>query len=247
VQSVYYPWSENIPVRTRSVVFNRWSGALPPAGDRWNKVVIDWDSKWSFAEIVILRSYWADGWEGVWITGRRSFTTSWDPREKLPGLPPSADDLYEKLCAAGGSHKGRWDLFCWKDDGFLFVESKGPGDSIKPAQIAWWKAARALGVPASAFEIVQWDFAQPHEDHLEASSPRLSLPTRSPGVQAPLSATSLRAGHGQKVRCPGSYTPVEQLHPNYQPGVPFTSTKAVCPSCFQRINLLKDGTRLRGH
>ena len=53
---------------------------------------------------------------------------------------------------------GAWDVFAWRDGTPLFFELKhaGTSDRIREQQLAWRDAALRLGVPESAFSLVEW-------------------------------------------------------------------------------------------
>jgi hypothetical protein len=44
----------------------------------------------------------------------------------------------------------------WCGDELLFLESKGPGDALKPSQIDWFKRAVQAGVPIDHLGVVEW-------------------------------------------------------------------------------------------
>jgi hypothetical protein len=94
----------------------------------------------------------------VWMdTYRRKFRADyWNaPPVELPQEPQA---LLDRISAVrGGKHRGTWDVFCWRDDEYLFAESKWKNhDRLNPAQLDWLDAALSLDMPLPSFLIVEW-------------------------------------------------------------------------------------------
>lgn len=54
-------------------------------------------------------------------------------------------------------------MIAFSGDRVVFVESKGPGDSINQNQRDWLAAAMAIDVPRDAFWVVEWRLSNPAE------------------------------------------------------------------------------------
>lgn len=100
-----------------------------------------------------------DGWNGVWVKnwGGRSF---WSDVQKETKLSSEADDLFRRIeKRVGGRGGGCWDVFAWRGDEYLFIESKQhkSSDHIRLTQKHWIESALDEGAPLSSFAIVEWD------------------------------------------------------------------------------------------
>ena len=145
----------DVPKATAS--FSVWRGEQP--ADRYGKKpILDFEGRIAVAELAILWTLQKAGWNGVWVdTDRRKFRADhWNaPPVELPQEPKA---LLERISALrGGKHQGTWDVFCWREDQYLFVESKWRNhDRFKPVQLEWLEAALSLGSPLPGFLIVEW-------------------------------------------------------------------------------------------
>jgi hypothetical protein len=137
--------------------FARWRGA-PLADTYRGKLLLDFQGRPAFAELVILWTLMAAGWQGVWndTFGHCSRQGYWEsPRLKTP--PQPAHDLLQTIRARAGTRGGAWDVVCWRDEAILFAEAKQQGkDRFQATQIRWLGAALACGLPLDAFLIVEW-------------------------------------------------------------------------------------------
>jgi hypothetical protein len=139
-------------------LFIRWTGT--PITDTYGgKDVLNFNAEPVFAELAILGKLQEGGWDGVWVdTYRRKFRPAMPP--SCCGVPPHAQELYDRICRANGGKVGGWfDVFAWKGQDFLFVESKRRSkDSIRESQKAWIEAALHSGVSVDSLLICEWDF-----------------------------------------------------------------------------------------
>jgi hypothetical protein len=127
--------------------------------DTYNgKTLLDFQGRPAFAELVILWSCMAVGWDGVWIdTYRRCYRQGYWDASPIPTLPQPAQDLLATIHARAGSRFGAWDVFCWRDEAILFAESTWQRrDHIRQTQVRWLGAALACGLPPDAFLVVEW-------------------------------------------------------------------------------------------
>lgn len=148
--------SGSVQISKSTPVFKLWQGA--PVSDSYGgKPVLDFYRRPEFAELGILRIFEQDGWEGVWVdTYRRKFRTQyWPPNEA--SLPKDRELFLKSINEAAGSHNGCFDVFCWKESDYVFVESKRSAqDRIQDTQKRWIQAALQCGVPLSSLLIVEW-------------------------------------------------------------------------------------------
>lgn len=105
-----------------------------------------------FGELAILRYLQMDGWDGVWVDtfhgrGRKKVFWSDMPPSGHGKLSKDAEELYEQIVQANnGKSSGFFDVFCWKDGRFVFIEYKGKGDFPNPNEIRWINAAVKCGI-----------------------------------------------------------------------------------------------------
>jgi hypothetical protein len=230
-------------VRTVFARFSPWTGQ-PLDDDYGGKPVLNLADAPLFAELVVLKHFREAGWDGVWVDAfRRRLRVGWP--DEAPAMPPQPRKVFEAIFDANGGLSGFFDLFLWRGTEYLLVELKRRGhDAIRDSQRRFIDIALRQGLPAEAFLIVEWEVTGPW-----SATPRTSLrvpsdPSRSPAKRM-TGATRTRPAIADG--CPGSGTPVARLAPEWRPGVAATSTKAECPVCHRMINLLKDGSALRGH
>lgn len=136
----------------------RWTGK-PIVDTYGGKEVLNFNGEPVFAELAIRGALDEGGWDGVWVdTYRKAFRRAMPPSSC--GLPPQAQELYERICLANGGKKRGWfDIFAWKGQDYLFVECKRRSkDSINDNQIGWIEAALNSGVPLDSLLICEWDF-----------------------------------------------------------------------------------------
>jgi hypothetical protein len=153
---IFLPSGKDVRVPKTSPLFNAWTGE--PISDRYgNKPLLNFKGQPVFAELAILVALQSDGWQGVWVdTFRRKYRTSCDPLNEIM-LPSRQLKLLNRIYQHAGSRSGCWDVFCWKEEMYLFAESKRhKHDSIRDTQRKWLDSALAEGVPMTSFLIVEW-------------------------------------------------------------------------------------------
>ena len=68
-----------------------------------------------------------------------AFRTQYWPKNKVK-LPPKQADIFNRIREKVGSRDGCFDIFCWKADQFIFIESKRRGkDKIQDTQKVGFK------------------------------------------------------------------------------------------------------------
>jgi hypothetical protein len=140
------------------VRFRPWIGK-PIQNTYGGKAVLEFAGEPVFAELAALRILQQDSWEGVWVDSfRRKFRGDLPERANACDLPLKAKNLFDAIVAIKGSRGGCWDVFAWRQNEFLFAESKRrKRDSMRPSQYRWLDAAIQVGLPLSSFLIVEWD------------------------------------------------------------------------------------------
>lgn len=136
---------------------NRWRGELPASHRAVpNKPAIDYQGKPLYPEFVWLRLLERAGWTGVWVKywGRANWTDIDSPLD----LPPRQAELFEQIEALTENTRGGcWDIFAWRGDDVLFVESKqSRTDRVTAAQAVWLEKSLALGLGLSSFLIAEY-------------------------------------------------------------------------------------------
>ena len=152
IEPIKLPSGKLVDVPKTMPVFRRWIG--PPVDDSYgNKPILEYKGLPVFAEIHILRLFREAGWNGVWVdTYRGKFRTEYWPKNEVQ-LPSGEMQILERIFEKAGSNKGCFDVFCWKDGLYIWVESKLRGhDHIKASQITWLHALE-FGLPLSSFLI----------------------------------------------------------------------------------------------
>ena len=181
VASVPHAGEVRVPRLLRREV--RSTDAIDRVSSCWapNKPALAFEGEVTWAEFVILRLLERHGWEARWMknwVGGREACVSVGRAEPLSR---SAATMLRRIDqrAAIASGGGAWDIFAWRGESFLCIESKQhrSGDKLRTTQLAWLGAAIAEGV--GSYAIVEYD------------APRLDRPSRTARPRAnPRSLTS---------------------------------------------------------
>ena len=149
-----------VDVPKTNPTFRRWSD--PPPGDTFGgKTLLYFEGLPAFAELAILWSFIATGWNGVWVDsfGKRHLREFW-PVPVSSEIPTEQQRLLREVTSGTHGNGESWDVFCWSEAGVVFAEAKRKGrDSVRPTQIAFLASALHLGLPLSSFLIVEWSVA----------------------------------------------------------------------------------------
>ncbi len=137
-----------VTLEERTIEFPLWTGRQPRS--TWNGKPVVGPPSLPFAELAIADHLVKEGWASAWVYRRKAFLQSWEPRTAA-SLPKEALFLFKAVAARAKDRGGPWDVFAWRRGQPLFVESKWPGDRLRPSQVAWLEAALSEGVPISAF------------------------------------------------------------------------------------------------
>jgi hypothetical protein len=130
-----------------------------------NKPVLKFGRRRTWAEFVVLGLLEQEGWSGRWI---KNWSGTSGPRiqfcraigQSAAIRDAAAAAMFAALDeAAGHPTGGIWDIFAWRGDDYLVIESKQhrSSDHLKPNQLAWLEACRRVGLPPDSFALVFYD------------------------------------------------------------------------------------------
>jgi hypothetical protein len=156
IEKIALPSGRVVQIPKATPQFKMWTGR--PVDDTYrNKPILSFNGKPAFAELAILGIFRDDGWSGVWVdTHRSKYRTAYWPKNEVE-LPPKQQQLLHRIHEKAGSNKGCWDVFCWKEEMYLFVESKMLGhDSIRDTQRQWLEASVKCSLLLTSFLVVEW-------------------------------------------------------------------------------------------
>ena len=151
---------------------------------------VDLNGEHLFAELGLLRLLERKGWSGRWVNPYAAraeggvaardpkMLTSWHPdltRAQQAHVPIEGEprELLTAIARRNAKFSGRaryekdewyggcWDVFAWKDDRFVFVESKYK-DLVKSSQLGWLRAALDLDderLRPDSFVLARWHYA----------------------------------------------------------------------------------------
>lgn len=154
-------------VRKATPHFELWDGESP-GSNYGGKPIVDFAGKPAFAELAVLWTLDAAGWDGVWVThagGREKHRRGFWGEQRPCEVPSTVLAFLEGIrTGRGGTSRGTWDLVCWPHGSrapmpaeLSFVECKWRGrDAVKGDQADWFRAARAAGADLESFLIVEW-------------------------------------------------------------------------------------------
>jgi hypothetical protein len=122
-----------------------------------NKPPFEFLGEASWAEVILVKLLERGGWQAVWVKnwgGRAFWRDVGGPATTLPAAPAALLGAIENRVASRG---GCWDVFAWRGQKALFIESKQRGrDRLRPTQLAWLESALGVGTPLSSFAVVEW-------------------------------------------------------------------------------------------
>lgn len=156
IENVKLPSGKTVQLAKATPVFKLWTGE-PVTETYGGKAVLDFYGKPQFAELGILRIFENDGWQGVWVdTYQNQFRTCYWPKDSIT-LPNERATLLNAIYEANGTRSGCFDVFCWKGNDYIFIESKRcDQDKLRDTQKNWIDAAIKAGVPLERLLVVEW-------------------------------------------------------------------------------------------
>jgi hypothetical protein len=136
-----------------------------------NKPLVRFNRRPMFAELAIVESMIAHGWDARWVCtfGRPRMSplllTQWTAgssrREQTsnPIKNRRVRTKLEEIAERNGKYGGCWDVVTWKGDRLLFLESKmHKRDRIQTTQIRWLISAIETGLTLHNFVVVEWQY-----------------------------------------------------------------------------------------
>ena len=148
--------SETVDLTVVPLRFSLWPG--PPLGmredcnKRGGRVIGD-AGDLSCAEVEIVKRLRAGGWDAWWVQAFRCGRARW---HAFISDGAELSDAVRHLQATAGSGVGHPDVIAWRDDRVVAIESKGPGDALRPSQIEWFSRALEAGILPSDIGVVEW-------------------------------------------------------------------------------------------
>lgn len=124
------------------------------------KQILQLNNEPLFAELLLLRLLEQQGYKGVWVDTYSNKFWQRLPHFGFPVIPDSElMDLYHKIYACkGGRRSGCFDIMAHKKEHFVFAElKKQKEDRIRPTQVEWLHAAKAVAPQSANFFIAEWE------------------------------------------------------------------------------------------
>jgi len=161
-ESIFLPSGKEILVPKCKLLLNLWTGA-PIQNTYGGKAVINFNGDPLFAELVILKLLQQEEWSGVWVDNyRKRFRDGLPEKENNSvTLPKKQAYIIDSIKNKNGTLKGCWDVFAWKNEKIIFVESKRKSkDTIRTTQKKWAETVLSMGYPVETLLLVEWDLKQ---------------------------------------------------------------------------------------
>jgi hypothetical protein len=141
-----------------------------------NKPVLKFGRRRTWAEFVVLGLLERDGWSGRWV---KNWSGRTRPRVQFCRAIGQEARIRDRAAAAmfaaldeeaGHPQGGIWDIFAWRGDDYLIIESKQykRNDNLDddPSQLVWLEACIRVGLPLDSFALVRYDAGRPlPQDH----------------------------------------------------------------------------------
>lgn len=138
------------------ILLDLWQGPKLHMEDDCNKRggrVVGDEGELSCAEVEIVKRLRRAGWDAAWVQAFKCGRRRWSAYiQDVPDFP----DAVCRIQAEAGSAGGHPDVLSWKGDRVVAIESKGPGDQLKPSQIEWFLRALKAGVAPRDVAMVEW-------------------------------------------------------------------------------------------
>jgi len=111
----------------------------------------------------VVRLLERSGWGAAWRVNWGRHRAFWRDVLDVVELPAGPATLFARIEARAAMRGGAWDVFGWRGDDVLFIESKQRGnDRLRDNQLAWRLAALDVGVLADAFAVVEYEAPRSH-------------------------------------------------------------------------------------
>ncbi len=160
-ETIILPSGKEVNVKKYFLKFKAWAGEKI-SFDYGHKPIIDFDGEACFAELAILRLFFKNGWQGVWVESYggthylNSMPHGWSLKPKHISIPNGKESLLKKIWHAGQT-KACFDVVVWHDDQILFCEAKrSKKDRLTEAQKKFIQGAVICSIPLSSIIIIEW-------------------------------------------------------------------------------------------
>ena len=160
-EELILPSGRQVAVPKATPTFSLWTG-VPPNDSYGRKAILEYNGRPAFAELIILWTLEEAGWDGMWIDSyRRKTRREYWHASPVPPLPEVLRSRLGLIRNRIGPWRGSWDVLAWKDNRFLFAESKRRSrDRLRQTQLAFLEAALDHE-PLDSFLLVEWALQVP--------------------------------------------------------------------------------------
>jgi hypothetical protein len=161
---------EKVQIPVVHLEFKKWQGE-PIADTFGGKGLIDYEGIPMFAELVIMKTAIANGWQARWIEayamkgGKPYHFSAWgDGSIKTQIQDPIQDqsplESLELIASQNSSSfYGCWDVIIWSGERVIYIEAKRiKQDRMRITQDRWLESGLKAGLDQSNFVIAWWDF-----------------------------------------------------------------------------------------
>lgn len=142
-------------------VFSLWNGPLI-SFDYGKKPVLNYKGEACFAELVILRMFLENGWDGIWVETYggthylRTMPNEWKLGSEHVSIPADKEELLQKIWKTAKT-TACFDVLAWNNGQILFCEAKrAKKDRLTDAQLRFIEGALACGISVKSLLIVEW-------------------------------------------------------------------------------------------
>ena len=149
-----------VSVRVVPLTLVSWSGPGVTMAEDCNKRggrIAGDRGELSCAEVEIVKRLRAAGWEAAWVQAFRCGRQTWARYIRdWPDFPATV----LRIPGEAGHQGGHPDVIAWLGQRVIAIESKGPGDALKPSQVEWFAKALRAGIAPGDIGLVEWRAAR---------------------------------------------------------------------------------------
>jgi hypothetical protein len=129
-----------------------------------NKPALIFDGGRTCAEIIVVQLLERQSWAARWINnwGGDQCTRLGLPERLSRAADEMLSGINRQAASRTGKKGGAWDVFAWRKDEYLFIESKQypSSDDLTDSQKAWLEAALDAGILPTAFAVMQHQYGR---------------------------------------------------------------------------------------